>query len=287
MMRPVLVSDGFRCRLCGRAESTRPERCPGCHSHGTYVGFDRDEGEGDLFEPVELIPYDRLSVPKRASRLLAFHPAFDPLFNGGLQRSGTYLIYGEWGAGKSTLALQLVEKHRGTVRYVCAEEPAIDVKARAERLGLKRTEHLYFAESEVIEPALEEGDPCDVNVIDSLHGLRSEETDGNPGEPHVVSAVIRALVRYTRETKGTSIILGHLSKDGAYKGPTEAPHAVTAVTELEKQGDGRVCWKVKKNRHGPTQDRIDGIMIPRALVLEMTDRGLIACERGDDGKEAA
>lgn len=271
----------FVCRLCGHIEPAPPVRCPACHRHGTY-GSVEDEDDQDA-EPADLVAFDEVKQKRRA-RLFSVSKTFDRLLGGGLKKGGTYLIAGQWGAGKSTLALQLIEGAPGGVVYVSAEEDALDVKERAERLGLRRTGHLYFVETTCVESAFDADLPDDhlVTVYDSLHALTSRERDGAAGDPHQVDAVMRGIVEFARETKTAAVILAHHSKDGTVKGTTEGPHAVTMVSELVgDENTGVRTWRIKKNRHGETHIRTAGGLVPAQIRFEMTARGLVALKEED------
>jgi DNA repair protein RadA/Sms len=85
------------------------------------------------------------------------------VLGGGLVQGSAILIGGEPGIGKSTLLLQVLDRIRvnGPVLYISGEESPKQIKLRATRLGIERTNLVILSESrlERIEKVLEKKNP--------------------------------------------------------------------------------------------------------------------------------
>jgi DNA repair protein RadA/Sms len=100
-----------------------------------------------------------------------------------LVQGSAILIGGEPGIGKSTLLLQVLDriKVRGPVLYVSGEESPKQIKLRATRLGIERSDLVVLSESrlERIEKVLEKEKPS-VVVVDSIQTLLAPRPARSP-----------------------------------------------------------------------------------------------------------
>ncbi len=193
----------------------------------------------------------------------------DTVLGGGLVRGSAVLIGGEPGIGKSTLLLQAAGKLGGRgvpVLYVCGEESAQQVRARADRVGaLDGIMLLPEVDAAAIEATVLAERP-QVVIIDSVQTLFDPGLDGVPGSVGQVRATAARLVRMAKTHDVTLILVGHVTKDGTISGPRVLEHVVDTVLYFE--GDADHAFRIvraAKNRFGSVSD---------IGIFEMTGDGL-------------
>jgi DNA repair protein RadA/Sms len=195
----------------------------------------------------------------------------DRVLGGGLVVGSLVLLGGEPGIGKSTLLLQAADAlgRVGTkVMYVCGEESPQQVGLRARRLGAVSEGVTLLPELEVsaVEQAVREH-KADVLIVDSIQTAFDAELAGAPGSVGQVRACTARLLRLAKDLNVTTLIVGHVTKDGAIAGPRVLEHMVDAVLYFEGDRDHafRIVRAVK-NRFGSASE---------IGVFEMGDGGLI------------
>jgi DNA repair protein RadA/Sms len=184
------------------------------------------------------------------------------------------LLGGEPGIGKSTLLLQAADalaKAGRSVVYVCGEESPQQVGLRARRLGANSPEVRLLPELDVvgIEEFVRRERP-DVLVVDSIQTAFDPDLTGAPGSVGQVRACAARLTRLSKELGVTTVLVGHVTKDGAIAGPRVLEHAVDTVLYFEGDRDHafRIIRAVK-NRFGPVSE---------IGIFEMGQAGLSAVE---------
>lgn len=247
----------WRCRTCGGVQPRWVGRCPECGEFGTYAE------EAETASPSRP-PSSRSTGPiPLGSTLVAGEtrascglPEFDRVLGGGLVAGSLVLVGGEPGIGKSTLLLQAAAgfAQRGeTVLYVSAEESAGQVGARASRLGLAADGAALLAETDIscVETAALDSRPS-VLVVDSLQAVTDPDLTGPAGTVTQVRGCAARLVRLAKFEGISTIVVGHVTKDGTIAGPRAVEHMVDAVLYFE--GDAHHVFRVLrsvKNRFGP------------------------------------
>ena len=140
------------------------------------------------------------------------------------------------------------------------------VKLRAERLGgAEQVEIMAETELEPVCATLEAERPA-VCVIDSVQTLYSSEIGSAPGSVAQVREAAARLLRVAKESGVATLVVGHVTKDGAVAGPRVLEHLVDCVLQFE--GDRYHAHRVLravKNRFGSTNE---------LGVFEMTGAGL-------------
>jgi DNA repair protein RadA/Sms len=104
-------------------------------------------------------------------------------------------------------------------------------------------------------------------VIDSVQTLYSSELGSAPGSVAQVREAAARLLRVAKESGVATILVGHVTKDGAVAGPRVLEHLVDCVLQFE--GDRYHAHRVlraAKNRFGSTNE---------LGVFEMTGAGLV------------
>ena len=181
------------------------------------------------------------------------------------------LVGGDPGIGKSTLVLQVLDRLcRGKLRglYISGEESEVQLKLRADRLGLKSPELLVATETclENILKMVEEVQPAFL-ALDSIQTIYTATIPAAPGSLNQVRETAFRLVQHAKLTGTAIFIIGHVTKEGAIAGPMILEHLVDTVLYLE--GDRSHSFRLLrtvKNRFGPTQE---------LGVFEMQEAGLM------------
>jgi DNA repair protein RadA/Sms len=256
----------FACTGCGYSAGRWFGKCPSCGEFGTLVE--------------ELPPDARAAAPQATLRLVDVKAEeaeriptgvaeLDRVLGGGLVPASLVLVGGEPGVGKSTLlltALSSMSTKRRSLLITGEESPA-QVKLRAERLG-GAANVMILAETELdaVCATLEEERP-DVCVIDSVQTLYSAELGSAPGSVGQVREAAARLLRVAKESGVATILVGHVTKDGAVAGPRVLEHLVDCVLQFEgdRYHEHRVL-RASKNRFGSTNE---------LAVFEMTGTGLV------------
>jgi DNA repair protein RadA/Sms len=257
----------YSCTDCGYSAGRWFGKCPACGEFGTLVeeapaGMGAKAAPKPLLRLVDVEAADAERIPTGVAEL-------DRVLGGGLVPASLVLVGGEPGVGKSTLlltALAAISKQRRAL-LVTGEESTAQVKLRAERLGgAERVEVLAETELEAVCATLERERP-DVCVIDSVQTLYSAELGSAPGSVAQVREAAARLLRVAKEAGVATILVGHVTKDGAVAGPRVLEHLVDCVLQFEgdRYHEHRVL-RAAKNRFGSTNE---------LGVFEMTGTGLV------------
>jgi DNA repair protein RadA/Sms len=260
------VATQFACSECGYTAGRWFGRCPGCGSFGTLVEeAPPAESSVQARSPLRLVDVETAE----AERISTGVPELDRVLGGGLVPASLVLVGGEPGVGKSTLlltALRAMSRSRRALLVTGEESPA-QVSLRAARLGgPEAVEILAETELEAVCATLERERP-DVCVIDSVQTLYSSELGSAPGSVAQVREAAARLLRVAKEAGVATILVGHVTKDGAVAGPRVLEHLVDCVLQFE--GDRYHAHRVlraAKNRFGSTNE---------LGVFEMTGAGLV------------
>jgi DNA repair protein RadA/Sms len=258
----------YACTDCGYSAGRWFGKCPGCGTFGSLVEEAPPDARASGAAPRPLLRLVDVDA-EEAARIGTGVPELDRVLGGGLVPASLVLVGGEPGVGKSTLllsALAAVSKDRRAL-LVTGEESSAQVKLRAERLGgAEGVEILAETELDTVCATLERERP-DVCVIDSVQTLYSAELGSAPGSVAQVREAASRLLRVAKESGVATILVGHVTKDGAVAGPRVLEHLVDCVLQFE--GDRYHAHRVlraTKNRFGSTNE---------LGVFEMTGAGLV------------
>jgi DNA repair protein RadA/Sms len=257
----------FACTDCGYSAGRWFGKCPQCGEFGTLVEDATASAPGSRGPKPTLRLVDVKA--EEAERIPTGVAELDRVLGGGLVPASLVLVGGEPGVGKSTLllsALASISKERRAV-LVTGEESSAQVKLRAARLGgAEQVEILAETELEAVCATLEQERP-DVCVIDSVQTLYSSELGSAPGSVGQVREAAARLLRVAKEAGVATILVGHVTKDGAVAGPRVLEHLVDCVLQFEgdRYHEHRIL-RASKNRFGSTNE---------LAVFEMTGTGLV------------
>lgn len=196
----------------------------------------------------------------------------DRVLGGGLVPGSVTLVGGEPGIGKSTLLLQALAslaERGGRCLLVTAEESKQQVKLRADRLGAKAGGLWLVAETSLpaVLAAVDEVKP-DVIVVDSIQTVYDPELGSAPGSVAQVRECAHQLVRVAKERDLTTVLVGHVTKEGTLAGPRVLEHVVDTVLSFEGERHHALrLLRAVKHRFGPTGE---------LGLFEMADDGLRA-----------
>lgn len=252
----------FECTECGWQTVKWVGRCPECQAWGSV------EEKGQV--TARTTPARSAAAPAKTiadvdSSVAEFRATgigeLDRVLGGGLVPGAVILMAGEPGVGKSTLLLQAASAVARThpeqpVLYLTGEESAAQVKKRAERID-SLADKLYLAAESDLGQALaqiEEVAP-QLTIMDSVQTLSSAEVDGAAGGVTQIREVTAAMIEAAKRRNMTTILVGHVTKDGNIAGPRMLEHLVDVVCQFEGDRHSRLrLLRAVKNRYGPTDD---------------------------------
>ncbi len=284
------AANAYRCRECGWTTAKWVGRCGECQQWGTIeeVGAvasgPRTSAAASVQTPAQPITQVDATLARAASTGIA---EFDRVLGGGLVPGAVVLMAGEPGVGKSTLLLDVAAtfaRGAGSTRdvlYVTGEESAAQVKLRADRIGAD-ADTLYLAAETDLGAALahiERINPT-LLILDSVQTLASAKVDGSAGGVTQVREVAAAVIAEAKRRNMTTLLVGHVTKEGAIAGPRLLEHLVDVVCQFEGDKNSRIrMLRAVKNRFGPTdevgcfdllEDGITGVSDPSGLFVSRT-----------------
>jgi DNA repair protein RadA/Sms len=183
----------------------------------------------------------------------------DRVLGGGLVPGAVVLLAGEPGVGKSTLLLEVAARGAATGRrslVVTGEESTAQVRMRAGRTGALHPELWLAAETDLgaLLAHVEEVRPALV-VVDSVQTIASAGVDGAAGGVTQVREVAAALIRTAKALDVATVLVGHVTKDGAVAGPRLLEHLVDVVLHFEGERHSTLrLLRAGKNRYGPADE---------------------------------
>ncbi len=250
----------FVCNECGYESAKWLGKCPACNSWNTFFEQKIVESKSQISSDKKRNVPQKLSTyeAKETIRTSTGFEELDRVLGGGLVKGSLILLGGEPGIGKSTLILQICDKVKGEgkVLYVSGEESAEQIKMRADRLGIKNDDILFLGETDIdiVNQAIIDLNPKLV-IIDSIQTMYSEEITAAAGSVSQVREITSQVMRVCKQREITTIIIGHVTKEGNIAGPRVLEHMVDTVLYLE--GERYFSYRILrgvKNRFGSTNE---------------------------------
>jgi DNA repair protein RadA/Sms len=249
-----------RCTECGWETGKWVGRCGECQAWGSVV--------------------EAAAPAVRAAATAVTSPAvpigeLDRVLGGGLVPGAAILLAGEPGVGKSTLLLEVASqtaRRRHRTLYVTGEESASQVRLRADRTNAVQDELFLAAETDLgaVLTHIEQVRPT-LLVVDSIQTISAAGLDGTPGGVSQVKEVAAALIRMAKTRNITTVLVGHVTKDGSIAGPRVLEHVVDVVLHFEGDRNSRFRMvRAMKNRFGPV-DEVGCFDLSAEGIVAVTD----------------
>ncbi len=263
----------FVCSSCGYESAKWLGKCPACNEWNSFYEEKATSAINNLS-----IGNKKKSTPRKLKEIEGIDVArtstgigeLDRVLGGGLVKGSLVLVGGEPGIGKSTLILELCDKVQGEgkVLYISGEESAEQVKIRADRLNINNDELMFLGETNIddIQEVILSINPKLV-IIDSIQTMYSEEITSAAGTVSQVREITARIMRMCKDNGITTIIIGHVTKDGNIAGPRVLEHMVDTVLYIE--GERYFSYRILrsvKNRFGSTNE---------VGMFEMKNEGMV------------
>ncbi len=279
----------FQCTECGQTVPRWVGRCPECQQWGSIgevgavrAGLSRVDA-GPVSAPAR--PIAEIDVEAARARPTGVDE-LDRVLGGGLVPGAVVLLAGEPGVGKSTLLLEVAHRYAAggdrPALVVTGEESAAQVRLRAERTGALHPA-LYLAAETDLAAIISHVDDVfpGLLVVDSVQTIASAAVDGTAGGVTQVRSVAAALISLAKERGIATVLVGHVTKDGAIAGPRLLEHLVDVVLSFDGERHSTLrLVRAVKNRYGPADEvgcfelgdaGIVGIPDPSGLFLSQRD----------------
>lgn len=263
----------YVCRECGYETPKWMGKCPSCNSWSTL--------EEDIRMPVasaktaSVMP-STLSVKPLSKidatdeqRFVTGIKELDRVLGGGIVKGSGVLLSGDPGIGKSTILLQICNalQNKLNILYISGEESAIQIKMRANRLGVESDNVTVMTEtdSQIVNNYILSSKP-QIVMIDSIQTMQISELSSTAGSIVQVRETTNLLLRTCKSLDIPIFIVGHVNKGGDIAGPKVLEHIVDTVLyfEGERNQSYRILRAIK-NRFGSTNE---------IGVFEMSENGL-------------
>lgn len=264
----------YVCSECGYETSKWMGKCPSCGSWDTLEEDVRAVQKTAVKSSIGGVatatakPLSKISSSAE-ERYLTGIKELDRVLGGGIVKGSVTLLSGDPGIGKSTILLQICNslQNRLNILYVSGEESAIQIKMRANRLGVMSDNITVMPETDasgICEYILAQ--KPDLVMIDSIQTMQISELSSSPGSIVQVRESTNMFLRTGKSLDIPIIIVGHVNKGGDIAGPKVMEHIVDTVLyfEGERNQSYRILRAIK-NRFGSTNE---------IGVFEMTDMGL-------------
>ncbi|MBO8431477.1 DNA repair protein RadA [Spirochaetes bacterium] len=269
------VKSKWVCSECGYETAGYLGKCPECGSWGSLVEEVQYSEKLPNAAANEFINTEKPALLKdikvgEGVRVSTNISEFDRILGGGFVQGSLVLLAGDPGIGKSTITLQTCGelcKSGKKVLYVSAEESASQLKLRADRLEIN-SDSLYIypqTNMENIKIQIEELAP-DFVVVDSIQAIYSNNVPSSAGSVSQIRECCNILMHIAKSKNITTIVIGHVTKDGSIAGPKVLEHMVDTVIYFE--GDKYKSYRMlrsMKNRFGNTSE---------VGIFEMNAKGL-------------
>ncbi|MBP3924327.1 DNA repair protein RadA [bacterium] len=267
------VKSKWVCQNCGYESAGYLGKCPQCSSWASFV--EEVEASGQNKSAQEFLNTEKPALLKDIEiddkvRIKTEISELDRVLGGGFIQGSLVLLAGDPGIGKSTITLQTCGRICDTgkkVLYVSAEESAQQIKLRAERLRIK-SEKLYIypqTNLENIKKQIDEIKP-DFVVVDSIQAVYSNNVESSAGSVSQIRECCNILMHIAKAKGITTVVIGHVTKEGNIAGPKILEHMVDTVIYFE--GDKYKSFRILrsiKNRFGNTSE---------VGIFEMCESGL-------------
>jgi DNA repair protein RadA/Sms len=253
----------YRCSECGHLELKWLGRCPTCQQWSTLAEESVDappprQSAAGVSDGQGPVPIRKVTADVGGQRLASGIGELDRVLGGGLVAGTLALLGGDPGVGKSTLLIQALAgfAKAGPILYATGEESTAQTAMRARRVGADAPSLSLVAETDIekiigyatkMRPAL--------LAVDSIQTVYTPILDSIPGSLAQIRECAARLMQLAKTSGIPTVIVGHVTKDGAIAGPKTLEHLVDVVLQLEGESQGAYrILRAHKNRFGSTQE---------------------------------
>lgn len=270
--------NAFQCRECGYRSPKWMGRCPECEAWNAFDEVEllvgKKKGKAEITthgsSRSTAIPINEVQQGDWNRTPLCI-PELDRVLGGGLVRGSLILLGGDPGIGKSTLASAIAFSFAQTGRkvlYVSGEESLQQTRMRAERIHGLDPNVMLLAEVDMdkIDNEVASVQPA-MLVVDSIQSVYCPELPATPGTISQLRESAARLMQIAKRRDIATLLIGHVTKDGAIAGPRVLEHMVDTVLYFEgERGHPYRILRAVKNRFGSTHE---------IGVFEMKEEGLV------------
>ena len=208
-----------------------------------------------------------LFIPMKTGRAIDHHFSSE----GGIMRGTNYAIVGDPGAGKTTVAMDIVadlQAKGNKVLFISGEMNEIDMYGYVKRYPKFGEMDILFMghyveenAEQVLEAALKPG--YDVVLIDSMAEVCTAIADSAKGWMSVKKAetiVLNMLEKHNQAENDNKVntaflVIQQVTKAGNFAGSNRFKHMMTGMAHMKIVEDGR-CFFFSKNRRGGQMDAL-------------------------------
>src|ERR1035437_309849 len=260
------LETSFVCQECGYDSPAFLGKCPECGLWNTLKEIRVQSSNTSSRKEARLIsdikPH-KLSeiVHQEKDRFSTGFSEMDSVLGGGIVPGSVALLAGDPGIGKSTLLLQMainISLKGKNVLYISGEESEQQIKLRAVRLTKNLKNDFLFLVSltntdEIV--GLIQNTKPELVIIDSIQTMESENLTGLSGSVGQVRYAAAEFIKAAKTLNISTILVGHVTKEGMVAGPMILSHMVDTVLFLEgEKNTGTRILRSLKNRFGPVDE---------------------------------
>ena len=273
-MKSNTVKVIYICDACGYSSAKWLGKCPQCEAWDSFTeqyapntSGRRKIQKGKKSSAVTLSEVQTEGFRRQETGF----DELDRVLGGGLVPGSVNLLGGEPGIGKSTILLQTAGNLSNSgikTIYITGEESSVQIKSRAERLGVNGDKIIVGTETNIhqVLHEIETAGPS-LAILDSIQTVYDPDLGSFPGTIGQIRETTAACIEYAKRTGTIFILSGHITKDGSIAGPKVLEHMVDTVLYFE--GDKDFLYRIirgVKNRFGPAGE---------IGVFEMRTEGLL------------
>lgn len=272
------IKTKYTCQECGYQIPKWMGKCPDCGAWNSMVeevAMEQTTQKKQVVAAIGSSKPEALNLIDATSsmRIDTGIRELNRVLGGGLVKGELVLLSGDPGIGKSTITMQLMASIAGenNILYVSGEESKGQIRQRAERLQVESARiHVVTENNIAVLDTIVRQFSLDLLIVDSVQTIYDPDLQSATGSVSQLRAVATYCMNWAKALGIPTILIGHVTKDGAVAGPRVLEHMVDAVLFFE--GDRQSQYRILrglKNRFGSTNE---------IGLFDMTEQGLVEVE---------